>query len=77
MCASKWFTPHTGLPSACPSARAPDSPISNELTSPGPCVTAIASSSFQSIFARATASAATTGKFPTCSREAISGTTPP
>ena len=65
------------LACACPSARAPDSPISSELTSPGPWVTARASICPHSIFASARASETTTGRLPTCSREAISGTTPP
>src|SRR3954471_11716750 len=76
-CAARWLTPYSGLPSASAYALAAATPTSNAPVSPGPEVTATASTS--SIVAPASVRArCTVGTMASrCAREAISGTTPP
>ncbi len=45
MCAARWFTAYSGLPSASAYAFAAHTPTSSAPVSPGPAVTAIASTS--------------------------------
>src|SRR5262249_8931209 len=76
-CPARWFTPTTGFPSAYASAFAVSTPTSSAPTSPGPHVTASASSSGRVTPASEAARRITGTMVAMCWREATSGTTPP
>src|SRR3954447_1174322 len=76
-CAARWLTPYSGLSSASAYALAAATPTSRAPVSPGPEVTAIASTS-STVMPDSASARCTVGTIASrCAREAISGTTPP
>src|SRR5881628_672925 len=72
-----WCTPISSRPPAYARALAYTTPTSSAPTSPGPWVTATASTALQAIPASARARSTTAGSAARCARLASSGTTPP
>src|ERR1017187_152934 len=77
MCAARWFTANSGLPKARAYALAAQTPTSSAPVSPGPAVTAIASTSARVTPAVASARSTAGTMASRCARLATSGTTPP
>jgi len=77
MCAARWFTAYSGLPRASAYALAAHTPTSSAPVSPGPAVTAIASTSASLTPAVASARSTAGTMASRCARLATSGTTPP
>src|SRR5215210_3041065 len=76
-CPSRWWTAWKGLSRAKATALPMERPTRSAPTRPGPRVAATRSTSAMEAPARESASELTRGQFDRCSREAISGTTPP
>src|SRR4051794_34907780 len=76
-CAARWLTPYSGFPSPTASAFAAATPTSSAPASPGPLVTAIASTSCNAIPAVAQARSTVGTIASRWARDATSGTTPP
>src|SRR3954454_23409767 len=76
-CAARWFTPYSGLSRASAYALAAATPTSSAPVSPGPEVTATASTSPAVTPASASARCTVGTIASRCARDAISGTTPP
>src|SRR6266851_2516744 len=77
MCAARWLTPYSGLPRARAYAFAAQTPTSSAPVSPGPAVTAMASTSARVTPAVASARSTAGTIASRCARLATSGTTPP
>ena len=74
---ARWWTGTSGIARAAANDLANDTPTSSDPTSPGPCVTAMASTASSVTCACSSARSTTPQMSRTCWREASSGTTPP